>query len=174
MLVGVVAVMMLMSNPSDATPPGPRVDNGDGTYHLSLPTGASTASFWEGPLHYVYDVQANYAWSAPAPYSEILNDDPVQEPDDGGLHGLVGSISDDALGRQWVVDLVDEPALQARVASYNLDIGDEPTTPSGQAPTQVGNASGDVEFFPTSWSYHDCPPDGAYYGTGYIQSDRYG
>lgn len=146
-----------MSFPSDATPSGPRVDNGDGTYYLSLPAGASTASHWDGPLFYVYDGQADFAWAAPVPYSELLDDDPVQEPDDGGLHGLVGSVSIDELGRRWVVDAVDEPALLAKVAVYDAEIGDEPTTPSGQAPAQVADAPGAVEWHPTSWNSMTCP-----------------
>lgn len=81
----------------------------------------------------------------------------MQQPADGGLHGLVGSIAIDELGRRWLVSTVDEPGLLSKESAYNIDIGPEPTTPSGQAPAQVADQVGDIDWHPLSWSQTTCP-----------------
>jgi hypothetical protein len=149
-------MIVLCSAPAAGTTLGARVDNGDGTYYRALPTSASTAPFWRGPLHFVYDGQQDFAWTPKDWDSVTLNDDPVQAPDDGGIHGLIGSVSVDELGRRWVVDAVDLPALNAKIDAYNIDIGGENTTPMGQAPPQDADGPGDVDWEPMSWKSEKC------------------
>lgn len=56
-----------------------------------------------------------------------------------------------------MVSTVNESGLLSKEAAYNIDIGPEPTTPSGQAPAQVADQVGDVEWQPYTWTRMTCP-----------------
>jgi hypothetical protein len=143
-----------------ADAPVTKVDNGDGTFYLQLPSGASTATHWDGALKYEYDGQQDAYWSPPAPSPSTIDDTPVQEPDDGGEHGLVGSVKVDALGRRWLVTEEVWSALATKVATYDATLPAEPSTAGGQAPPQTADCESSYAWRPTSWTTVDCSADG--------------
>jgi len=67
------------------------VDNGDGSYHYALPSGASTATHWDGMVQWEYVGQANYSWVRVPHVSVTLTADPWVEPGGFGLADIVGT-----------------------------------------------------------------------------------
>ena len=134
---------------------GTKVDNGDGTYHYTLPSGASTETHWAGPVRWEYTGQADFAWS-PASYgTRTITSDNWVEPGDYGMGDIVGSTKVDSLGREWEAIEVDEPSIIAFENGYYA-LSDESEGSATHTDEELISSTEQAEWTPHTWTAGLC------------------